>query len=238
MAKDPAVLWYWSDWFGGTMTLSRHLKGCYMDLLYAQFNSGPLSLEEIKTVLGADFSAWNTLAKKFHQTETGLFFNERMEAEKLKRAEFSKKQSFNGKKGGRPPSNKPKQNPTLNPNESLLENENENVDEDCIYSEERTRELFFNDSKVYEEVVKNRGFSDEQYRFAQNEFWSDQKLAGTVTTRPYADLRMHFSRWCRTQEKRIKQKSPVEQSTGKVETILSVNEQVKVRFRGAGNKTE
>lgn len=88
MAKDPAMLWYWNDWQGGTATLSRHLKGCYIDILHAQFNSGPLSLEEIKTVLGADFVAWHTLSKKFQQTPAGLFFNERLEAEKIKRQNF------------------------------------------------------------------------------------------------------------------------------------------------------
>ena len=40
MAKDPAMLWYWADWHSGTATMSRFLKGCYMDLLHAQFNSG------------------------------------------------------------------------------------------------------------------------------------------------------------------------------------------------------
>lgn len=93
MAKDPAFLFYPGDWQGGTMTMSRHIKGCYIDLLVAQFNSGPLSLEEIKIVLGNDFAAWQgSLSKKFKQTETGLFFNERLEAEKTKRVEFSNKQ--------------------------------------------------------------------------------------------------------------------------------------------------
>ena len=93
MAKDPAFLFYPGDWQGGTMTMSRHIKGCYLDLLVAQFNSGPLSLEEIKIVLGNDFAAWQgSLSKKFKQTETGLFFNERLEAEKTKRVEFSSKQ--------------------------------------------------------------------------------------------------------------------------------------------------
>jgi hypothetical protein len=60
-----------------------------MDLLDAQFNSGPLSLEEIKTVLGSDFAtAWGALSKKFKASEKGLFFNERMEAEKLKRRTY------------------------------------------------------------------------------------------------------------------------------------------------------
>lgn len=95
MAKDPAVLWYWGDWNSGTSTLTRHLKGCYIDLLHAQFNSGPLSLEEIRTVLGADFAAWGTLQKKFKKTETGLFFNERMELEKTRRKKFSESRRQN-----------------------------------------------------------------------------------------------------------------------------------------------
>jgi hypothetical protein len=90
MGKDPAVLWYWGDWSGGTRTYSRFLKGCYMDLLEAQFNSGPLSLEEIRTVLGNDFAAWGSLSKKFAQDATGKFFNERMEREKAKRRSFTK----------------------------------------------------------------------------------------------------------------------------------------------------
>ncbi len=51
MAKDPATLWYWGDWQGGTSTFTRHLKGCYMDLLNAQFNNGHLSLDEIKKTI-------------------------------------------------------------------------------------------------------------------------------------------------------------------------------------------
>lgn len=90
--KDPAFLFYPGDWQGGTVTMSRHLKGCYMDLLIAQFNSGPLSLEEIKTVLGTDFAAWGSLSKKFKQNPKGLFFNERLDAEKTKRLQFSAKQ--------------------------------------------------------------------------------------------------------------------------------------------------
>jgi hypothetical protein len=90
MAKDPAMLWYWADWNSGTTTLSRFLKGCYMDLLHAQFNSGRLSLEEIRAVLGSDFGqAWPTLQKKFAVDQAGKYFNERLELEKNKRAAFT-----------------------------------------------------------------------------------------------------------------------------------------------------
>lgn len=96
MAKDPAILWYWNDWNGGTSTFSRHLKGCYIDLLSAQFNSGPLSLLEIKTVLGSDFGlAWPALQKKFKQDGNEMFYNERMEDEKKKRRAFTESRRKN-----------------------------------------------------------------------------------------------------------------------------------------------
>lgn len=98
MAKDPATLWYWNDWAGGTITLARHLKGCYMDLLNAQFNSGRLSLDEIRTVLGSDFgSSWPTLQKKFKQDNQGLFFNDRAEKEKNKRSSYTESRRNNFK---------------------------------------------------------------------------------------------------------------------------------------------
>ena len=84
------MLWYWSDWFSGTSTMSRFLKGCYMDVLHAQFNEGRLSLEEIRTVLGSDFGqAWPTIQKKFAVDEAGKYFNKRLELEKKKRAAYT-----------------------------------------------------------------------------------------------------------------------------------------------------
>jgi len=125
--KDPAVLWYWNDWNGGTCTFSRHIKGCYMDLLSAQFNSGPLSLEEIKTVLGNDFAVWGALSKKFKQTPEGLFFNERLEVEKNKRKAYSasRKKNLEGKKSD--------MDKDINPHMGVhMENENENVNYNLI----------------------------------------------------------------------------------------------------------
>lgn len=124
MAKDPAVLWYWNDWHGGTVTFSRHLKGCYMDLLYAQFNNGHLSLEEIRTVLGTDFAAWGTLSKKFAQDATGKFFNERMEQLIAERKAYSEKQKDRVKKRWNKP---PSGNTVVLPQrEDEVENEIEN----------------------------------------------------------------------------------------------------------------
>jgi hypothetical protein len=97
MAKDPAVLWYWNDWQSGTVTLSRHLKGCYMDLLHAQFNNGRLSLAQIKTVLGVDFAqAWPALQAKFKKDGNDNYYNERAEFEKIKRQTYSESRRKNG----------------------------------------------------------------------------------------------------------------------------------------------
>lgn len=133
------MLWYWNDWGGGTRTLSRFLKGCYIDILEAQFNSGPLSLEEIKTVLGADFGqAWPTLSKKFKTTEMGLFFNVRMEAEKAKRAAYSESRRSNRKKSYKH-SNSEQNEHMINDMNNIsktyvphMENENRNRNTDCI----------------------------------------------------------------------------------------------------------
>ena len=69
-----------------------------MDLLIAQFNLGPLSLDEIKTVLGADFgSSWPTLQKKFVKGKDDLYFNERLQSEKEKRSSYTASRRKNAK---------------------------------------------------------------------------------------------------------------------------------------------
>lgn len=96
--KDPAFLFYPGDWLGGTMLLTRHQKGCYMDILMAQFNTGHLSLDQIKLLLGPDYSVWATLQSKFRQDPAGLWFNEKLETEIIKRKNYSKSRSENRKK--------------------------------------------------------------------------------------------------------------------------------------------
>lgn len=127
MAKDPACLFYWGDWAGGTATFSRHLKGCYMDLLNAQFNNGPLSLDEIKTVLGTDFSCWNTLQKKFVKSDSGLFFNKRLQEEKDKRANYSASRKKNAE---HMKEHMPKHMDNGNENRIRIENEKKGVQGD------------------------------------------------------------------------------------------------------------
>lgn len=126
MAKDPAMLWYWGDWYSGTSLMSRFVKGCYMDLLHAQFNNGHLSIEEIKVCLGSDFGqSWPALQKKFKTDASGLFFNERLEREKLLRKKYCESRG-NNKSGRKKIENKSYDKSYDNHKIYHMENENEN----------------------------------------------------------------------------------------------------------------
>lgn len=90
MGRDPAFLFFPGDWLGGTMLFTRSHKGAYMDLLMAQFNNGHMALHEIKTILGSDFDEmWKSvLEKKFKQDADGLYYNEKLEYEMLRRKKY------------------------------------------------------------------------------------------------------------------------------------------------------
>lgn len=101
MAKDPAFLFFPGDWLGGTMSFTRSHKGAYMDLLMCQFNQGHMALHDIKVVLGEiDFSGmWDTKLKaKFRADKDGLFYNEKLENEILKRKKYTESRRKNLKK--------------------------------------------------------------------------------------------------------------------------------------------
>lgn len=135
MAKDPAFLFYASDFLCGVSDLTMEERGQYITLLCLQQQKGHLSRKIIGLSLGFDWdNASQDLKKKFIEDESGLFYNLRLEEELIKRSKFTEKQRDNGKKGGRPKNptetqTKPKQNPKDNPNETLLENRNRDINE-------------------------------------------------------------------------------------------------------------
>lgn len=225
MSKDPAILWYWNDWQGGTMTLTRHQKGCYMDLLTAQFNSGPLSLEQIKILLGTDQAVWTVLQAKFKREVNSegieVFFNERMESEKIKRRAFSKKQSINGSKGGR----KPSLNPTLKPNESLLEDENGIEIRDRgkgkgwnTFPGPESKNLVLPELTVGAviqlfEITKQTKVIQFQVQGLWNVF-KVQNFTGKKFYQDEGDVFSHFINWCKTQDiKKVTQHAEQNQLT-------------------------
>ena len=127
--KDPAFLFYSSDFLTGCASLTMEERGQYISLLCLEHQLGRLSEKTIRLSVG---SVSVDVMDKFQQDENGLFFNERLEIEIEKRANFIDTRRNNGLKGGRPKSENKKPNglangkPNAKPNEKLIEIENVN----------------------------------------------------------------------------------------------------------------
>lgn len=95
MAKDPAFLFYPSDWISGTMGMTFEEKGAYLELLMAQFNQGHMTSHMVGRMVG---QLWDNIKHKFKQDADGLWYNERLEEEKNKRKQFtdSRKNNLKG----------------------------------------------------------------------------------------------------------------------------------------------
>lgn len=90
MAKDPAFLFYSSDFLAGVSDLTMEERGQYITLLCLQHQkSGRLSR---KAVAIAVPNATADVMAKFKEDKNGLLYNERLEKESIKRREHSEKQ--------------------------------------------------------------------------------------------------------------------------------------------------
>lgn len=96
MSKDPAVLWYTSDFLTGTGHFTDEELGFYVRLLAYQHQQGHLSEDFIKRLGGNRFNKkWSIVKSKFIVDGNGCFYNERMDKEIEKRKDHSNKQRDN-----------------------------------------------------------------------------------------------------------------------------------------------
>lgn len=96
MAKDPAFLFYSSDFLTGTIVFTTKERGQYITLLCVMHQGGRLTMEQIKAVLRGESVSPKVLAK-FKLDDQGQYYNERLENETKKRKEYtnSRKNSLN-----------------------------------------------------------------------------------------------------------------------------------------------
>lgn len=92
MAKDPAILFYTSDFLAGTYTFTDEQVGKYMRLLCLQHQKGGyLSEKDMMSICKTyDIDIWDKFKK-----EGDLFFNQRMKFEADKRANYSESRRNN-----------------------------------------------------------------------------------------------------------------------------------------------
>lgn len=157
MAKDPAFLFYPGDWLGGTMTFNRPNKGAYIDLLICQFNNGPLTIEDIRTVLSNDFeSMWESkLKSKFKIDEEGRFFNKKLLEEMIKRKGWCKSRN-NNKEGNNQYSGSEKRSYDL---QNLGHMENVNEDEDLTKQKIKFSEFVLMTQGQHDQLAQKLGIT-------------------------------------------------------------------------------
>lgn len=124
--KDPAFLFYSSDFLTGVSDLTMEERGQYITLLCLQHQKGELTEKTIRLSVG---SVSVCVLSKFSKLENGNYQNKRLKEEAEKRAAFTESRRNNGLKGGRPketkkPLAKSKDNHMVN----HMGNEDENID--------------------------------------------------------------------------------------------------------------
>lgn len=132
--KDPAFLFYSSDFLSGISDLTMDERGQYITLLCLQHQKGNLSPKTISLSVG---SVSVDVLKKFEKDSEGNFFNERLSEEIEKRNKFTYSRRLNGLQGGRGKKKKPNAKAKEKHMHNLMGNENENRNEVINRSEEK-----------------------------------------------------------------------------------------------------
>ena len=142
MAKDPAFLFYSSDFLTGVTDMTMEERGQYITLLCLQHQKGRLSEKTCRLSLGlSEITQASDVMAKFIKDEDGFYYNKRLEDEVLRRKKSADASRNNGILGGRPKKHETYEEPNKNlqvisritktePRKNLSEDENENITED------------------------------------------------------------------------------------------------------------
>ena len=165
--KDPAFLFYSSDFLSGTMLMSDEEIGQYIKLLCLQHQKGHLKEKDMLNIC----KTYNEeIFSKFKKDEEGNYYNERLENEINKRKAYSESRRNNRKKKNseceKEETYEEDMKNICNSYEKHMENENGNID--IIITEIKNRdnggmeeEEKKQKKKTLEDVVKENQFSEE-----------------------------------------------------------------------------
>lgn len=124
MNKDPAFLFYSSDFLTGTMFMDDEQVGKYIRLLCSQHQHGHIAEKDMMKICK---TYDEDIFEKFVKDEDGKYYQHRLEDEIEKRLKYTNSRRLNGIRGGRPL--KPYENHMVTmcePYENHSENENDN----------------------------------------------------------------------------------------------------------------
>lgn len=181
--KDPAFLFYPNDYLGGTMGMTFEEKGAYMELLMLQFNRGHMTPHMIGQTVG---QLWDKVKDKFVKDKDGLWYNQRLEEEKIKRQNFTKSRR-NNLKGKNQYSDTPKKEEGHTT--SRMENRNRNENKNGDLAETNIKIL---KGEIYlENICMKKSLDMESVLDILNTFIIDQDLCDGLY-RPIEEIKSHF----------------------------------------------
>ena len=191
MAKDPAVLFYTSDFLSGTFTMDNEQVGKYIRLLCLQHQKGKLSEKDMLSICKAyDNEIWD----KF-KVEDGLYYNERMFNETIRRQKFSESRRNNAKSLKKESTSEAyaKHMETETENRTITINENINIDFEWFWNEydkkigdkqklkkkwnkltDEERQNAMNYLDLYKQSVQDKQFRKNPETFLNNKSWNDE----------------------------------------------------------------
>ncbi len=124
--KDPAFLFYSSDFLSGTMLMSDEEIGQYIKLLCLQHQKGHLKEKDMLSVC----KTYNEdIFSKFIKDEDGNYYNERLEYEINKRKAYSESRRNNRRKKEEKETYEEDMKNICNSYEEHMENKNANINE-------------------------------------------------------------------------------------------------------------
>jgi predicted nuclease with TOPRIM domain len=199
MAKDPAVLFYTSDFLSGTFTMDNEQVGKYIRLLCLQHQKGKLTEKDMLSICKAyDIEIWD----KF-KLEDGLYYNERMYNETIRRQKFSESRRNNAKSPKKESTSEAyaEHMETETENRTITINENINIDFEWFWNEydkkvgekqklkkkwnklsDEERQNAMNYLDLYKEAVPDKQFRKNPETFLNNKSWNDEIITRNNTT--------------------------------------------------------
>lgn len=159
MAKDPAVLFYTSDFLTGTVLMNFEQRGKYITLLCLQHQKGLLTEKDMLNICQ---SYDEDVFCKFIKTEHG-YYNERMKFEHEKRQNYSQSRSKNRIEGIKNKEVKPKEGKQISYDNHM---ENENINSIILYLNQKSGKNFKSDSEASKKFIAARlkSYSIEQIK--------------------------------------------------------------------------
>ncbi len=198
MAKDPAVLFYTSDFLSGTFTMDNEQVGKYIRLLCLQHQKGKLSEKDMLSICKAyDNEIWD----KF-KVEDGLYYNERMFNETIRRQKFSESRRNNAKSPKKESTSEAyaKHMETETENITITINENINIDFEWFWNDydkkvgdkqklkkkwnkltDIERQNAMNYIDLYKQSVPDKQFRKNPETFLNNKSWNDEIINRNIT---------------------------------------------------------